>query len=313
VDELKTQVWQQVGIVKIASSGEESHKEEYSMSVVKATESSHEDLSRHIAGITEEQIETFWKQGWVLVPKFVSEDLCDQVVEHFKIWSKLRWNEWPKDTRDQQEFVAAIERVYKSAKRLFAIRQDDPWMFNYVTQRKFGEAAARLLKVPAVKPLSETLQIKYPSSSGHSKALAWHQDFPNIPCDRAEAVQCWLALVPISEDMGQMVHLTGSHRELPGGMMTTTGEDARELYPELFEKYEVSKPKPLAKGDAIFHHALTWHTSYANETDRVRWAMSSYRISARSIYTGQQNFNTDGLGLIPNKPFDHPNFPTVYP
>jgi hypothetical protein len=40
--------------------------------------------------------------------------------------------------------------------------------------------------------------------------------------------------------------------------------------------------------------------------------MSSQRMSADCLYTGQQNFNTDGLGLVPNKPFDHPNFPTVY-
>jgi hypothetical protein len=41
--------------------------------------------------------------------------------------------------------------------------------------------------------------------------------------------------------------------------------------------------------------------------------MSSYRISTRCRYTGQANFNTDGLGLTPREFLDHPNFPTVYP
>ena len=50
-----------------------------------------------------------------------------------------------------------------------------------------------------------------------------------------------------------------------------------------------------------------------NKTDKVRWAMSSYRISGRSRYTGQQNFNTDNLGIVPYETFDHANFPTVYP
>lgn len=273
----------------------------------------HVDLSSHIRDVTDEEVERFWRDGWVHVPNFISEDLCNQVIERYMEWSGLRWRDWPSDPDEQKEFIACIENAGQRPKYLFAIRQEDPWMFNYVTQRKFGEAAAKILKVPSIKPLSETLHVKYPQSSGHSRELAWHQDYPSIPSDRAEAVQFWTALVPISEDMGQMVHMTGSHREMPGGMLAMVGEDARELYPELWEKYEVSKPKPLKAGDALFHHVLTWHCSYANQTDRVRWAMSSVRMSARSRYTGQQNFNTDGLGLEPNKHFDHPNFPTVFP
>ena len=270
------------------------------------------DLSDQIGDITDAQVETFWRNGWVHVPGFLSKALCDEVIEHFVAWSGLKRN-WPADPEGQREFIAAIDAMGKRTKGAFAIRQEDPWMFNYVTQRKFGEASARLLKVPAVKPLSETLQIKYPASSGHSRPLAWHQDFPSIPADRAEAVQFWLALVPITPDMGPMVHLNGSHRCMPGGMLAEMGESAEELYPELFEQYETSKPLTYAAGDAIFHHCLTWHASGENKTDKVRWAMSSYRFSARARYTGQANFNTDGLGLVPRQHFDHPNFPTVYP
>ena len=69
----------------------------------------------------------------------------------------------------------------------------------------------------------------------------------------------------------------------------------------------------MARGTAVFHHGLTWHFSGPNRTDKIRWAMSSYRISARSRYTGQANYNTDGLGLKPREVLDHPNFPIVYP
>jgi ectoine hydroxylase-related dioxygenase (phytanoyl-CoA dioxygenase family) len=186
-------------------------------------------------------------------------------------------------------------------------------MFNYVTQRKFGETVSRLLGVTEVKPISETLHVKYPEASNRSRIVDWHQDFPSLPVDRAENAQFWLALVPITKEMGPMVHLTGSHRSMPGGMVGEAGENARELYPELFRTYQSSEPMDYNKGDAIFHHSLTWHASGRNTTNKVRWAMSSYRMSARCRYTGQANFNTDGLGLIPRQHFDHPNFPTVYP
>lgn len=270
------------------------------------------DYSDRIRSITDEEVATFWEQGWVFVPGFVDPTLCEEVIQHYCDWSGLE-RDWPEDAEGQQRFIAAVERFKQKPGGTFAIRQEDPWMFNYVTQRRFGEAAARLLKVPEIRPLSETLHVKYPASSGHSRKLGWHQDFPSIPADRAEAVQFWLALVPITPDMGPMVHLNGSHRSMPGGMVAEIGEDAEQLYPELFEQYEVSEPHSYQPGDAIFHHGLTWHASGENKTDRTRWAMSSYRLSSRCRYTGQANFNTDGLGLIPRQPFDHPNFPIVYP
>ncbi|RYD53809.1 MAG: hypothetical protein EOP60_09545 [Sphingomonadales bacterium] len=113
--------------------------------------------------------------------------------------------------------------------------------------------------------------------------------------------------------MGPMSHLNGSQHSMPGGMVGEVGEKATELYPELFERYEESQTRDYNQGDALFHSSLTWHASGSNTTNRVRWAMSSYRISGRTRYTGQANFNTDGLGLEPRKLFDHPNFPTVYP
>ena len=80
-----------------------------------------------------------------------------------------------------------------------------------------------------------------------------------------------------------------------------------------FEQYKPTKLEFLSQGTAIFHHGLTWHMSGHNRTNKVRWAMSSYRVSSRARYTGQANFNTDGLDLKPREVLDHPNFPIVFP
>jgi ectoine hydroxylase-related dioxygenase (phytanoyl-CoA dioxygenase family) len=157
------------------------------------------------------------------------------------------------------------------------------------------------------------MQLKLPKSSGRSVELAWHQDGPFLPLDRMSAIQMWVALVPVTTDMGPMVHLSGSHREPLSGMLAYSGEKAKDIYPELWDKYEESEPHAMGMGDAVFHHSQTWHYSFPNETDRIRWAMSSYRFDSRALYTGQPNFNTDNLGLVPEKTFDHPNFPIVYP
>jgi ectoine hydroxylase-related dioxygenase (phytanoyl-CoA dioxygenase family) len=284
------------------------------MSVAVADSREPLDLSKSIRDLTKEEISFFVENGWVHAPAFIDPQLADEVVQHYMDWTGLKWKDWPSDPKEQQEFRDAVDGVKsRGQKGRMAIRQSDPWMFNFIAQRKFGEAAARLLNVPSIKPLSDTLHVKYPMSSGQSFSLPWHQDFPAIPADRAEACQMWLALVPITPDMGPMVHLSGSQHEKPGGMFGYGTETAEENYPEIFEKYKPSTPKALGKGDAVFHDVLTYHCSGLNLTDKVRWAMSSIRISARSLYTGQFNINTNDLGLTPLKPFDHPNFPTVYP
>lgn len=281
------------------------------MSAAEKLDHIYEDLSRYLGDVTPEHVETFWRDGFVQVDNFVAPELCDEVVEHFAQWTGVRWREWPKDAAEQQEFRDAIDVALKKPKWFFAIRQEDPWMFNYVTQRKFGEAVSKLLKVKQVKVLTETLHAKMPDVSGRGFSFAWHQDFPWLPIDRPQAAQTWIALVDVTPDMGPMQHLIGSHRSMPG-LRDGFGEDSTKIFPEVFEQYKETPLHGVPKGAAVFHHAMTWHSSGVNKTDRVRWAMSSYRMSATCRYTGAQNHNTDGLGLVPNEPFNHPNFPTVY-
>jgi hypothetical protein len=268
------------------------------------------DLSAQIRDLAPEEIATFRRDGVVDVPGFIAADLVEEVKQHYMAWSGIRWDEWPDDPAEQQAFVETIERPRQ--KKLFAARQDDPWIFNYVTQPRFGKAAAELIGAPAVRIISETLHVKYPESSGHSRILEWHQDWPFFPIDRVGSVQLWVALAPITKEMGPMVHLKGSHREPPRGMLSVSAQRPQDVLPQLWELYEQTEPHDLAPGDAVFHHGLCFHASGVNHTDRVRWGMSSYRIAADCLYTGQPNHNTDGLGLEPMKPLDHPNFPVVY-
>jgi ectoine hydroxylase-related dioxygenase (phytanoyl-CoA dioxygenase family) len=270
------------------------------------------DFSRHIRDLTTVEVEAFRRDGVVDVPGLVSPELVAELKQHYMDWSGIRWDEWPADLAEQREFIAVIERV-TTGRGLFAARQDDPWIFNYVTQPQLGKAASDLIGAPAVRIISETLHVKYPESSGHSKPLDWHQDWPHFPIDRVGSVQCWVALAPITEDMGPMVHLKGSHHEHSLGMLSYQGVSPDQVHPELWERYEVTEPHDLNPGDAVFHHGLCLHASGVNHTDRIRWGMSSYRIAANCLYTNQPNHNTDGLGLEPFKPLDHPNFPVVWP
>ena len=270
------------------------------------------DYSHAIRDVTEEEVEFFDRNGWVFVPDFVNADLIAEVRQHFMDWSGIHALELPDDPAELDSFRAAVDAANSRPGSMFAARKDDPWIFDYLRQRKLAEAVSRMLNVPSIKMFGEYLFIKLPESSGRGMVTPWHQDFPNLPCDRSQVMQMWTALVPISVDMGPMVHLSGSHREPPGGIFGPGTEDARDVYPEIFEKYEVSEPRDYNPGDAMFHHCLTWHHAGLNKTDKLRWATTNQRMSSNVRYTGQPSGNTDGMGLIPGKTFEHPDFPTVY-
>lgn len=271
------------------------------------------DYSRLIRSVTEEEVKFFNDNGWVYMPNFVDADLIADLLQHYMDWSGMHALELPDDPADQEALRAAFDAAAKRPRSMFAARTDDPWIFNYMRQRKLGEAAARMLGVSSIKMFGEFLLNKFPECSGRSVQVPWHQDFPNLPCDRAQVIQMWTALVPISADMGPMVHLSGSHREPPGGIFGSGDEDAGDLYPEVFAKNEVSQPHAYNPGDAMFHHCLTWRKSNPNMSNKVRWAITNQRMSANTRYTGQQSGNTDGMGLIPGHTFDHPDFASVYP
>lgn len=278
-----------------------------------------EDYSSLIRNITNEEIDFFWKNGWVFLADYVDDDLANEAREHYKAWLKLPYDEWPEDPEDQTKFNAAVDRMLQPQIQ-FNIRLDDPWMNNFLCQRQFGKAVWDILSheintVPKIQMFSDTLHVKQPIASGKTADLLWHQDYPSLSIDRAEAIQTWIALAPLTPEMGTMRHLSGSHHEWPHGLHQQAGETIEQAYPELFKKYPMCEARSYNSGDAVLHHCLTYHGSKGNETNRIRWGMSCYRITSRCIYTGQalSHTNDQGLELFKPLPPDHPRFPIVYP
>ena len=119
-----------------------------------------------------------------------------------------------------------------------------------------------------------------------------------------------MALDDIPANMGTVHFLNGSHRLGPLGRSLTwpEGTELPDVYPELKE-LEMSLPNDMRIGDVTVHDSLTVHGAGQNLGDRPRWAMTLAHMRADTQYTGMSNQVTDGLGLVENEVFDHPQFP----
>jgi ectoine hydroxylase-related dioxygenase (phytanoyl-CoA dioxygenase family) len=132
-----------------------------------------------------------------------------------------------------------------------------------------------------------------------------------MPMDRSAMLTIWLALADVPADMGSLRFYDGSHRYgILGRSFTRDGDDQLTQHPWIKE-LELSPPLDLAAGDATVHHALTVHGAPENHRDAPRLSFTVTYFDADALYTGTPYRQTDDLGLVVNRPFDHPKFPMV--
>ncbi len=270
--------------------------------------------------VTDDEVAHYQENGWVSLPGLVSRDLAEDLLRHLKSVTNLDYDELPQDHPDA---AGVIKRIAEQgvASIFYMSRLHDDTVWNIVTSRKLGEASARLTGRRPMRLLTDGVICKLPkwTEEGALKGSGamvgktpWHQDMPPMPVDRQGGVQFWLALCEITPEMGSMQHLSGSHRAGPiGNVQYTPDQDAEKLYPEIFAKYPVSEAHHFQPGDVLAHHMLTVHYAQPNQTNRLRWVYTSYRVPADTLYNGIPNPRFTEFDFTPWKTFDHPKFPIV--
>ena len=108
----------------------------------------------------------------------------------------------------------------------------------------------------------------------HGGNVAWHQDYSYWTRTRPMAhLTCWIGLDEANCENGCLQYIPGSHLWdlLPiTGLAGDMESIRKELNDEQWEAFQNPVPMELKKGECTFHHPLTVHGSFANETDRPR-------------------------------------------
>ncbi len=155
------------------------------------------------------------------------------------------------------------------------------------------EAVARLAGATALRLWHDQIQYKPPREGGVN---GWHQDAPLWPVLRPMTeVSAWVALDDVDEANGCMSMVPGSHR-WGDHMDALAALPSFDALPAEFEGRAVEVVRcPVRKGEVHYHHALTWHGSHANRSDRPRRAIALHYM------TGKTRYDATGDHLL--KPF----------
>jgi phytanoyl-CoA hydroxylase len=252
--------------------------------------------------LTDEQVECFLIDGFVIVDKIVDPALARLALDRFEMMfagefeTGLYPDEWHwKPERDDPTLIREICNGWKSDRDVARI----------VLRADIGKACARLGSWPGAR-LSRDNVIWKPTGG---RALNFHQD---AAYDRlavpAEWVSCWVALEPTNAAGGTLEFVRGSHRWDLRGMVDHHSAPkiperelsmAAELAGADIEKVPVEVPA----GGGVFHAGRTWHGSPVNRGPArrsviVHCTTSEARFNkreARSLYSRYRRFDSDEM------------------
>jgi ectoine hydroxylase-related dioxygenase (phytanoyl-CoA dioxygenase family) len=262
--------------------------------------------------VTDSEVDAFADNGWVSLPGLIHPDLIKELLEkakHLMGESGANWK--PRPGLDVEHDVWHDCR--------FMSREGIEPFRSLALGPNLGRAAQRLNERPIpIRYYSDMLAVKPPAgSSAKNKETPVHQDYPNRQFDRIGNVGFWIALDEIPADRGTMRFYSGSHKLGPLGHnfgLASGDPDVRDTYPWIEKRCPLSKPLNMKPGDATAHSALVLHTAAQNTTNVPRWTYIVMYFPADTLWTGSKLRDEASQNILKaGEPFDHPNFPIVYP
>jgi len=214
------------------------------------------------SGLTDEQIDRFEADGFLLVEDFFTHEELDCFGEHVDAAVRNRTADDLRNLADKNLY----EQTFVQCMRLW---EDHPAVSPFTFHPKLCAAAAALLRTDCVRLWHDQALYKEP---GGRKTDA-HLDYPFWPTDKTDLVSVWIPFQDVQPGGGMMSYVQGSHasgiRDFADIGQLHGGEPVDLLKNEKVARLPLV-PVGARKGSAIFHHACTIHAADANDTNATR-------------------------------------------
>lgn len=197
--------------------------------------------------------------GFVALPPVLSDATIDTLVDALTAWS-----------------AQAPPATNEYGILQFNLHQQLSCFQDVLSKKALGALAAAVLGVESVTLFQDNLIWKPPGTTGR---VQWHQDYAYWPLSAPSGLTMWLALDDVTEEMGCLHYIPGSHAEgekQPTNFISPGSPSWRQDLPPLEWPTQEHRAvvAPLQRGHLLVHHPLSWHMSPGNTTARHRRAWS---------------------------------------
>lgn len=190
----------------------------------------------------------------------------------------------------------------------------DPRIGEFIFHPKLGAIAAALMgNTPEVRLWHDQIVYKPPRVGG---PVAFHQDyFYWRHLSAPDMVSAWCALSRSDEQSGCMYVVPGSHRwGLLENRYRHEDSELEFILTSCADRNPRKVPLVLEPTDVSFHHALTIHGSYQNESDQDRLGYVLHYLPNHIRYVEEVDvLKQDGVTVQDGELIRGKNFQVVWP
>ena len=228
---------------------------------------------------TQEQIDAYRRDGFLVLTEFMPPDELEEVRTHF---GRAFAHEWETGLApDEVNYTPGVTPPDRT-RQLCNVWKADRTLARTTLARRNAAFATALAGAAGMRLAQDNAIWKPPSG----KALLAHQDAAYTGwLTPKNMTTCWIALDDTASDGGTIYYVRGSHlwpKAPPGGQFHAPDDwlgYLREVVPAGTEIETV--PIEVPAGGAAFHDGWTWHGSPPNErTDRERRSIISHLITS---------------------------------
>jgi len=261
-----------------------------------------------------DQVSTFRRQGWIKLPRLLDDDELARLGEIYAAEEADGASTLMGQVGAGDDAAGFAYQAHPDMAKMWDNRIDlrTRWPELQHLVARYAAVAEALIGCDEVKVFWDKTFTKPPASVGTRQSV-WHQDYPYNPIDRRGFVSVWVAVDDVTEEMGAMRFVPGSHRLGPLGRFDLVGREHdwhETLRPEDMELVSDPVTQPLLAGEATVHDGLTLHGAGENLSDRPRRGWTIIFIPAETRWTGGPHPHADNNieGMVLGDAWDDPRF-----
>ncbi|XPV69137.1 MAG: phytanoyl-CoA dioxygenase family protein [Halarcobacter sp.] len=225
--------------------------------------------------LSQEQLDQFNKDGFIIIKSFAKEELCDEILKKAK-------NHLEKKTapiESEQEYMSLNEDKI-TVRRLRQVYDREEIFKEWMTNLDIRPMLKQVLNDTPVLTLAHhnSIMTKLPHESTRT---FWHQDRRYWNFENDDLVSVWLALDEEFLENGLLEFIPGTHKI---NFEKSSFDEDSNFVDENEYNQEIIKNRVhqnLEKGDIVLFHCKTLHHASKNNTDKAKISFV-YTVRAKS-------------------------------
>jgi phytanoyl-CoA hydroxylase len=214
--------------------------------------------------LSQEQLDKFNNDGFLILRDFASKNLCNQILEKAK--EHLEKKQAPIES--EQEYMQVSDENI-TVRRLRQVYDREEIFREWMTNKDIRPILKQVLNDDVVLTLAHhnSIMTKLPHESSRT---FWHQDRRYWHFENNNLVSVWLSLGDEFLENGLLEFIPKSHEI---DFSKDRFDDNSNFLDENIENKELIKTKVsqnLKKGDVVLFHCKTLHHANKNQTDKAK-------------------------------------------